>query len=70
MPKTLWPNRYGIFGTDIDANFREEDNSNIKLFADIKYIFIISTECGYQILVTKICNGGRLSYILTKTSGH
>ncbi len=26
---------------------------------------IISAECGYQILVTKICNEGRISYILT-----
>ncbi len=28
-------------------------------------IWIISAECGYQILVTKIGNGGRISNILT-----
>ncbi len=28
-------------------------------------ICIISDECGYQILVTKIYNEGRVSYILT-----
>ncbi len=26
---------------------------------------ILAAKCGYQILVTKICNGGRISYILT-----
>ncbi len=26
---------------------------------------IMSAECGYQVLVTKICRGGRNSYILT-----
>ncbi len=26
---------------------------------------VISAYCGYQILVTKLCNGGRISYILT-----
>ncbi len=28
-------------------------------------MYLISAECGYQILVTKICNGGRISYNLT-----
>ncbi len=26
---------------------------------------MISAKCGYQILVTKICDGGRISYIIT-----
>ncbi len=29
---------------------------------------MISAECGYQILETKICNGGRISHILTNIS--
>ncbi len=28
------------------------------------YIYVIFAEFGYQILVIKICNGGRISYIL------
>ncbi len=32
--------------------------------ADIVYIYIMATESGYQILVTKVCNEGRISYIL------
>ncbi len=28
-------------------------------------MYIILAECGYQILVTKICNGGRICFILT-----
>ncbi len=31
--------------------------------ANIKKIYIISSVCGYQILVTKICGGGRTSDI-------
>ncbi len=27
--------------------------------------YVISTECGYQVLVTKTCYGGRISYVLT-----
>ncbi len=34
--------------------------------ADNVCVCIISAECDYQILVTKKCNGGRISYILTK----
>ncbi len=29
-------------------------------------IYVITVERGYQILVTKICNRGRISYILIK----
>ncbi len=28
-------------------------------------IYMISSECGFQILMTKICHGRRMSYILT-----
>ncbi len=28
------------------------------------YVYIIFAECGYQIFLTKICNGGRMSHIL------
>ncbi len=51
------PDWYGIFWSDDDTNIMEEKH------ADIQHI---SCECGYQILVTKTCNGGRISYILTK----
>ncbi len=37
--------------------------SNIS--ANSMYKYIISNEFGYQILVTKACNEGRISYILT-----
>ncbi len=31
----------------------------------IFYIYsIISAECGYRVFVTRICNGGRISYLL------
>ncbi len=33
-------------------------------------IYIVSAECGYLILVTKICNEGRIFYILTLYSKH
>ncbi len=36
--------------------------SNIS--ADIVYIYIMVAKSGYQILVTKVCNEGRISYIL------
>ncbi len=32
-------------------------------YFQVAYIYIISNECCYQILVTKICNGGSLPYI-------
>ncbi len=53
-----------IRGADADTNIREQENSNIQYIAQY-YMYIIATECGYQILMTKICNGGRVSYILT-----
>ncbi len=40
-------------------DIRERENSDI--LADILYV--ISTECGCEILVTKTCNRGRISYI-------
>ncbi len=43
------------------------ENTKIQIYdisADILYICIILPECGYQMLVTKMCNGGWISYIL------
>ncbi len=49
-----------IFQTGGDADIREQENSDIQnISADIL------AECNYQILKMKICNGGRVFYILT-----
>ncbi len=42
---------YGIFDTNTD--FREQENSDIHNIANIIYIYMISPECGYQILLKK-----------------
>ncbi len=52
--------RYGITGADADTDIRELENSEIRRIDQ----HIISAECGYQILLTKICDGGGISYIL------
>ncbi len=38
------PDRYGIFGADVDANIMEQENSQ----------YLISAVCGFQILVIKV----------------
>ncbi len=48
-----------IWDIGADMDIRERENSDI--LADILYI--ISTECGCEVLVTKTCNRGRISYI-------
>ncbi len=58
----LGPNQYGIFGTNAGTDIREQANSDIWY---IRQYYIMTAELGFQILVTKICNGGRISYILT-----
>ncbi len=55
---------YRIFGADVDADIREQDNSDMRNIGQC-YIYIVPAECGYQLLVTKIRNAGRISYILT-----
>ncbi len=35
----------------------------LDILADKIYICKTLSECGYQMLVAKICNGGRISYI-------
>ncbi len=57
------PIDYGIFGANDDTNIREKKILIFDMLASI--VYIISVECGYQIHMTKICNGGRISYILT-----
>ncbi len=39
------------------------------IYQPILYIYM-SAECGYKLLVTKICNGGRISHISHQTSEH
>ncbi len=51
----------GIFGANTD--YREQEHSNICYICI--YTCIIMDECGHQILVTKICNRGRICEILT-----
>ncbi len=46
-----------------NGDIREQKNCDIRYIAQY-YKYNISAECGYQILVTKICNGGKISYIL------
>ncbi len=47
------------FMTDAHTDIREKEISDIQYIQ--YFIYIISAECGYQIFVTKICNGGRIS---------
>ncbi len=54
--------RKGIFGAD--ADIREQENYDIRYICWYNRCTIL-TECGYEILVTKLCNGGRKSYIWT-----
>ncbi len=51
--------RYGISGADVIDRC-----SGVKKFRYL-ILYIISSVCGCQILVTKICNGGRICYALT-----
>ncbi len=51
-----------IFWAHVDAVIKEYENVNIQ-YIKIFNIYKKSTECGYQIVVTKICNEGRISYI-------
>ncbi len=58
------PHWYWIFGADADTNVREEGSSNIWYI--VGYCTrTLSAEYCYQIDVTKTCNGGRISHILT-----
>ncbi len=56
----LGPDWKGIFGADVNTNTGEQENSDIWYYTSIK-----SVECCYQIFVTKICHGGRMSNIST-----
>ncbi len=51
-----------MFRADADTDISEQENSNIQYIG--YYICILSAECGYQMLVIKICNKGKISYIL------
>ncbi len=52
------PDRYGIFGANADNNNRKKENSDIRYIGQYSIQY---AECGYQICVSKICNGGRMS---------
>ncbi len=52
--------QYGIFEADADINIREEENDNIR-YVSAHILYVKYFECGYQIHVTKTCNGGRIS---------
>ncbi len=56
--------RNGIFKADDDTNIREQENSDNQYISQY-YLEIILVECVYQTPVTIICNGGKISYILT-----
>ncbi len=55
---------YEFFGADANTNtnIREQENSDIQYIGRY-YPYKISAECGCQVLVTKMCNAGRISYI-------
>ncbi len=57
------PTNTGFLGPMPMAMLRSKKILISNISASIKYI--IPTECGYQVLVTKTCPGGRVSDILT-----
>ncbi len=65
---TSGPNQYGIFGADANTILGSKKTLTYDILVNILHtvLYIKSTECGYQILGTKICYWGRLSYILRK----
>ncbi len=53
------------FGANTHTNKWGVRKSDLRyISAGIVHLHIISTECGYQVLLTKTCNGGTISDIL------
>ncbi len=57
------PDPNGNFRADANADMREQENYCIRYIGILD--ITITTECGYQMLVTTICNGSKISHILT-----
>ncbi len=53
-----------LFSGPTDVRFLGSEKIPISVIYRL-ILFIVTAECGYQVLVTKTCNGGRISYILT-----
>ncbi len=55
----------GLYEADASTDIREQEDSKV-IYISRLYIHIID-DFGYQVLVRKICNGGRISDIFTNS---